>query len=146
MAAHYKQNGISLLEAMENIYEKYGYYYDFLESFTFKGSEGQKKINNIIKKFRKQELLLELFDDISTIEDYGLQTRYFFETDKIELINLPKSDVIKVFFKDGSWFAVRPSGTEPKLKIYYSTVGNSSDASIKVMNKLKSYIKRFVEI
>jgi phosphoglucomutase len=146
MAAYYKQNGITLLEAMENIYEKYGYYYDFLESFTFKGSEGQKKINNIIKKFRKQELLLELFDDISTIEDYGLQTRKFVETGKIELIDLPKADVIKVFFKDGSWFAVRPSGTEPKLKIYCSTVGNSSDTSKKVMNKLKSYIKRFVEI
>jgi phosphoglucomutase len=146
MTAYYKQNGISLLEAMERIYKKYGYYYDSLENLTFKGIEGQNKIENIFKKFRKQELLLEIFDGIKIIEDYRLKTRKFIETNKIELIDLPKSDVIKVFFKNGSWFAVRPSGTEPKLKIYYSTVGNSSDASKKVMNKLKSAIKRFVEI
>jgi len=144
MAAYYKSKGMNLFEVMEAIYRKYGYYSDSLESFTYKSKDGQKMIKNIFKKFRKQEILLEIFDGIKTIEDYKLQTRKFVETEKIELIDLPKSDVIKVYFKDGSWFAVRPSGTEPKLKIYYSTVGNSSEISKSIMNKLKNDVKRFV--
>lgn len=141
MAAFYKLNGMTLLNAMERIYKKYGYYCDSLESLVFKDIEEQNKIKNIFGKFKKQEWLFKKFDNIETIEDYTLQRRSFVKTKNSELIKLPKSDVVKIYFENKSWIAVRPSGTEPKLKVYYSAVGDSFEISKNIMSKLKSKIK-----
>jgi len=126
MAAYYKKSNMTLINALESIYTGYGYYLDHLESYTFKGIEGQEKINKIVSIFRDRNNLLERFDGIDIIEDYSDQTKTSIRNQKVEIIELPKADVIKVYFDDKSWFAVRPSGTEPKFKIYYSVVAKSS--------------------
>ncbi len=146
MAAYYKSKGMNLFEVMEDIYRNYGYYSDSLESFTYKSKDGQKIIQNIVEKFRNYQQLLKNFNGIEYIEDYQTQKRTIITSRKTEIIKLPKANVIKVYFIDESWFAVRPSGTEPKLKIYYSTVGNSSEISKKIMDKLKINVNRFVTI
>ena len=109
MAAWYKNQGKTLVDGLNEIYDKYGYYLDFLDSFVLKGKDGAEKIQNLMVEFRNKgnELLL----DIKEIVDF-----------KDGIRDLPKENVLKYIFNDGSWMAVRPSGTEPKIKVYYSIV------------------------
>lgn len=144
MAAYYKSKGLSLLGAIEEIYKEYGYYYDHLESFTLKGAEGQKKIKQAVEKFRDYNRLIETFTGIEFIEDYQSQKRIFIDTAKEQQIELSKANVIKIYFQDQSWFAIRPSGTEPKLKIYYSTVATSKMFAEQRLNKLKELVSRYI--
>ena len=126
MAAFYKSKGSSLLEQMEKIYEKYGYYKDNLDSFTLKGYDGVNKIKEMMNKLRKNESIFE-----NTLEkiDYSSPVKA-----EEGFGYLPTSNVLKYILKDGSWIAVRPSGTEPKIKIYYSIKGNNK---IEAENRLK---------
>ena len=126
MAAFYKSKGITLLEQMEKIYEKYGYYKDNLDSFTLKGYDGVNKIKEMMNKLRKNESIFE-----NTLEkiDYSSPVKA-----EKGFGYLPTSNVLKYILKDGSWIAVRPSGTEPKIKIYYSIKGNNK---IEAENRLK---------
>ena len=126
MAAFYKSKGITLLEQMEKIYEKYGYYKDNLDSFTLKGYDGVNKIKEMMNKLRKNESIFE-----NTLEkiDYSSPVKA-----EEGFGYLPTSNVLKYILKDGSWIAVRPSGTEPKIKIYYSIKGNNK---IEAENRLK---------
>lgn len=141
MAAYYKSKGMSLSDAIEEIYKDYGYYSDALESFTFKGVEGQKKIKETVEKYRDYNRLKKAFAELEFIEDYQSQIRSFINSGKEEKIELPKTNVIKVYFKDQSWFAIRPSGTEPKLKIYYSTIGKYAELAEKRMEQIKEWVK-----
>lgn len=144
MAAVYKSQGLTLLDAIDKIYQEYGYYSDALESFTFKGIDGQDKIKSIVNKFRNLEELIKIFPDVSMVEDYKIQERYITGTSNSERIELPSSNVIKVHLADKSWFAVRPSGTEPKLKIYYSSLGNSLNESSERLDSMKLKISKIV--
>lgn len=139
MAAYYKSQGISILDLMDKIYKEYGYYIDELVSYSFKGIDGEHKIKSIVNKFRNIDDLIHVFPNIIKIEDYEIQKCYNANEDTYTKINLPKSNVIKVYFEDNSWFAVRPSGTEPKLKIYLSTV---SKIKSEAQNKVKNLISR----
>ena len=109
MAAWYKNQGKTLVDGLNEIYNKYGYYLDFLDSFVLKGKEGAEKIQNLMVEFRNKGK--ELLPDIKEIVDF-----------KDGIRDLPKENVLKYIFNDGSWMAVRPSGTEPKIKVYYSIV------------------------
>lgn len=144
MAAYYKLKDMTLIEAMDNIYKEYGYYSDSLESYTFKGIDGQEKIKSVVEKFRNIDKLLAGFSDINTIEDYKDSTKYFVKTSHNEIIDLPSADVIKIHFENGDWFAVRPSGTEPKLKIYYSALGSNNDESLGRLKHLKEKIHEYL--
>lgn len=144
MAAVYKSQGLTLFDALDKIYQKYGYYSDAIDSFTFKGIDGQDKIKAIVDKFRNFEELIKAFPDINFVEDYKTQKRYITGIANSERIELPSSNVIKVHFADKSWFAVRPSGTEPKLKIYYSSLGSSFDESYKRLDSLKIKISKII--
>lgn len=146
MAAVYKSQGLSLLDAIDKIYQKYGYYSDALDSFTFKGIDGQDKINSVVDRFRNTNELRKGFSDISIIEDYKLQEKLILETNYTESIQIPSSNVIKIRLSDLSWFAVRPSGTEPKLKIYYSTIGKNEIDSKNKMISLRQMVKEFASI
>jgi len=137
MAAVYKLQGLSLLDAIDKIYQEYGCYSDALDSFTFKGIDGQDKIKSVVDRFRNIDELKKGFSDISIIEDYKSQEKVIIGEDLTESIQLPSSNVIKIHLSDQSWFAVRPSGTEPKLKIYYSTVGSNEKDSKDKMISLK---------
>ena len=144
MAALYKSQGLTLLDAIDKIYQEYGYYSDALDSFTFKGVDGQDKIKSIVNKFRCVDELITVFPDLHIVEDYKLQKRMSIGTANSEQIDLPSSNVIKVYLSDKSWFAVRPSGTEPKVKIYYSSLGNSLDESSERLNSLRIKILKII--
>lgn len=109
MAAWYKNNGKTLVDGLNEIYDEYGYYLDSLDSFVLKGKDGAQKILELMTYFRDNGTAL--FDGIKEIIDFSSGIR-----------DLPKENVLKYIWEDGSWMAVRPSGTEPKIKIYYSIV------------------------
>lgn len=122
MAAWYKNQGKTLVDGLNEIYDKYGYYLDFLDSFVLKGKDGAEKIQNLMVEFRNKGK--ELLPDIKEIVDF-----------KDGIRDLPKENVLKYIFNDGSWMAVRPSGTEPKIKVYYSIVDpDKSNAKARIEN------------
>lgn len=131
MASYYKKSGKTLMDVMNELYKDYGYYLDALDSFTLKGIEGMEKIKSLMAYFRAEGK--GLFANVTEVLDYA------------EGINdLPKSDVLKFCFSDGSWLAVRPSGTEPKIKVYYSIIGNDAEACTEALDKLKTKVKALV--
>ncbi len=133
MASYYKNNGMTLVDAMNGIYDEYGYYFDCLETIVLKGKEGAEKIQNAMKDLR--ETGETLFDDLDVLLDYSKG-----------IDDLPKENVLRFDFKDGSWTAVRPSGTEPKLKIYFSVKGDGKETAEKrkelIYNKLINIIMK----
>lgn len=122
MASWYKNQGKTLVDGLNEIYDKYGYYLDFLDSFVLKGKDGAEKIQNLMVEFRNKGTAL--LPDIKEIVDF-----------KDGIRDLPKENVLKYIFNDGSWMAVRPSGTEPKIKVYYSIVDpDKSNAKARLEN------------
>lgn len=113
MFAYYKTRGISLLEKMEELYEKYGYYSNYLNSYEFEGSSGFTKMNNIMNTFRNN------FKEVA-----GYKVKEVKDYDK-GIEGLPRSNVLKMIMESGDSIVVRPSGTEPKLKVYMSICGKS---------------------
>ena len=112
LAADLKAQGKTLYDGLIELYEKYGYFLETLETKTLTGIEGVEKIKAIMKKFREDGVPMET----EKILDYSQG-----------IDGLPKSDVLKYFLKDGSWFAVRPSGTEPKIKFYFGVCGKTQE-------------------
>lgn len=112
MAAYYKNLGKTLVDALNDIYEEYGYYLDALDSFVLKGKDGAARIKTLMTEFK--QMGTTLFENIKEIIDYS-----------VGINDLPKENVLKYILNDGSWIAVRPSGTEPKIKVYYSIVDSS---------------------
>ena len=129
MAAYHKSRGKTLAQALEEIYNEYGYYYDCLETIILEGKDGAEKIKRTMDSFRQSGS--SLFDDLSDVTDYLAGVG-----------DLPKENVLRFNFNDGSWAAVRPSGTEPKLKLYFSIKGKNealaSERQIMIKNKLLS--------
>ncbi len=144
MAAYYKSKGLTLLNAIDNIYKRYGYYADALDSFTFKGIDGQEKIKSILERFRDMNELLNEFNDAFIIEDYKDGKRLNIKTSEVESIELPRSNVLKVYLSDGAWIAIRPSGTEPKLKIYYSTFANKLKIAESRLEEIKKRVNNYI--
>lgn len=121
MAAYYKEKGLTLFDMLKSLHHRYGYYLDTMDSVTFPGSAGMTKMKEIMASLRTNEALFG--GQEVRVDDY-----------KNGLYGLPAADVLKYVFADGSWVAVRPSGTEPKLKIYYSVKAkNESRASARTM-------------
>ncbi|MDF2547800.1 MAG: phospho-sugar mutase [Anaerosolibacter sp.] len=122
-AAYYSSLGKSLLDVLEGLYEKHGFYMEKLISLTLEGIEGQKRIGRMMKEYRKS--FPKKIGDMGLIQyiDYAEGISVDVINQKETTGNIPVSDVLRYFFKDGSWYAVRPSGTEPKIKIYIYTKG-----------------------
>lgn len=131
MAAWYKNQGKTLVDALNEIYDAYGYYLDFLDSFVLKGKDGAEKIQNLMTFFRTQGT--QLFDNVSELIDFSVGIR-----------DLPKENVLKYIFDDGSWMAIRPSGTEPKIKVYYSIVDENKENAQLRLNCLREKIEGFI--
>ena len=124
MFAYYATHHISLLEKLEELCKKYGYYSNYLKSYEFEGSSGLKKMKDIMDRFRND--IRSIGDrKIKEIKDYSLGIE-----------GLPKSNVLKLYFEDGSTVVLRPSGTEPKLKIYISLISNSEQENVVNRDKL----------
>ena len=127
MAAFYYEKGITLYEGLQEVYRKYGYYKEELVSKTLKGIDGMEKIKSIMSTFRDSKIENIAGIKVKELKDY-----------KIGIDGLPKSDVLKFILEDGSWIAVRPSGTEPKIKFYFGCNGKEE---LEVCNKLDKIIK-----
>ena len=132
MAAYHKNNGRTLVDALNEIYKKYGYYLDALDTFVLKGKDGAEKIQSIMTNMRENGK--SLFGNIKDVFDYSKG-----------IDGLPKENVLKYIFTDGSWMAVRPSGTEPKLKIYYSMRGETKEIAAENLQKVRAVLKQEVE-
>lgn len=144
MAAYYKLRNKTLIQVIEDIYQEFGYFLDAQDNYTFEGIEGQRKIESSVNKFRDLNHLRKEFSNLTSIEDYASRKRLLVDTDLTENILLPFANVIKIYLSDKSWFAIRPSGTEPKLKIYYSTYGMSAEETIFKMNALAQKVKNIL--
>ena len=140
MADFYKEKNLNLLEALDNIYKKYGYHREKLESMELKGIDGLEKIKKIMSCLRENKLKEINGLKIKSFSDYKTGIEKFFDGKVMEL-KLPKSDVIYFEFEDNSWICVRPSGTEPKLKIYFGVVGkNLIDADKKLDSLSENFL------
>lgn len=145
MVAYYKEQNMTILNVLDVLYEKYGYFTDALDSYIFAGIGGQEQIKRIMKNFRNLELLHVKFENLYAMEDYKELQRYKFGAKEYEVISFSRADVVKIFLLDGSWIAVRPSGTEPKLKIYYSALAETRVLSAGRLERMKNSIKNIME-
>ena len=132
MAAYHKNNGRTLVDALNNIYAKFGFYLDALDTFVLKGKDGAEKIQSIMANMRENGS--SLFDNIKNVLDYSKG-----------IDDLPKENVLKYTFTDGSWIAVRPSGTEPKLKVYYSMCGETKEIANDKLENIRAILKNVIE-
>lgn len=145
IAAYYKSIGKSLFQGLVEIFEEYGYYSESLQSFILKGKEGSKRIKEVLNFFRENPPLKVLGQKVIIMEDYNTSKRIEFGKAFETNITLPKSNVLKFFLEDSSWFALRPSGTEPKVKIYFSVKGISRIESQEKMTRLQHEVMEVVE-
>lgn len=127
MAAWYKNQGKTLVDALNDIYSEYGYYLDALDSFVLKGKDGAEKIQHLMTVFRSEGAAM--FDGVEKIIDYSTGVG-----------DLPKENVLKYIFTDGSWMAVRPSGTEPKIKVYYSIQDKDRESAAARLDKIRNTV------
>ncbi len=144
VAAFYKKQGKNLYDGLQELFEKYGYFAEKTIALTFDGIEGAQEIKDLMAKFR-QELPTDFAGyKVIAAEDYQASSRQDAEGN-VTTINLPKSNVLKYFLEDGTWIAVRPSGTEPKIKFYIGTQGTSeADAQAKC-EKFEKAINDFIK-
>lgn len=124
-AAYYKSQGKTLWDAMIDMYEKYGYYIDAIQSVGFKGLEGLAKIQSIMDTLRKEIPSKIGRYDVVSARDYKADTIKDMKTGEVKPTGLPSSNVLYYDMTDGAWLCVRPSGTEPKVKFYYGVKGTS---------------------
>lgn len=141
-AAYYKSKGLTLADAMENLYSKYGYYKETLFTQTFAGADGADKIGAIAEKFRSGAFDLIGDEKVIAKRDYEKSVRVSADGEVFPL-GLPKSNVIYFEFADG-WCAVRPSGTEPKIKFYIGVKGKSAADAENRVKKIKDYVTEII--
>ena len=134
MAAYQKAQGKTLLERLEELYQEHGYYKEALDSFTLPGADGQERIAAVMADLRARELNEIGGQAIAEVKDY-----------KNGIDDLPKADVLKYFFVSGGWMAVRPSGTEPKIKFYYSVRGKTMAEAEAKVTALQSAVQEIMK-
>lgn len=137
-AAYYKDQGITLIDQMENIYKKYGYYQENTFSATYKGISGMEKMKEIMDGFRANIPAKVGGFKVFKVRDYLTGTITNLETELSKPSGLPKSDVLYFDLEDDAWCAVRPSGTEPKIKIYFGVKGSNKEESDAKLQSLMS--------
>ncbi len=144
MTLFYKEEGKSLYDALIELYEKYGFFKETLVSFELKGKEGAEKIAKCIDSLRNEELKEVNGIKVNVKYDYKLSTEENILTGEKKEINLPKSNVLKFVLENGSWFVVRPSGTEPKMKAYVAVQGNGLKDADDQLESFKSEVIKLV--
>lgn len=128
-ACFYHEQGKTLYDVLMDIYERYGYYEDAQTSVVLTGKDGAEQIKNIMTRLRNSELNEIAGINVVSTEDF------------LNMEGFPKSNVLKYSLEDGSWAAVRPSGTEPKCKYYYSIVGKDKTEAIKKLDNIKNVLE-----
>ena len=143
MANYYHKQGLTLDQVLESLYQKYGYHLEVTESFTMPGVEGNAKIKEIMAKLRAQPLTSIGGVKVKAFEDYLTSTQI--KDGKPSKIELPVADVIRYVLESETIVAVRPSGTEPKIKFYYNGVGKSRTDCLAEIEKIKKEIKELIK-
>ncbi|MEH7361981.1 phospho-sugar mutase [Priestia megaterium] len=144
VAAYYKAQGKSLYEGLVEIFETYGFYKESLQSLTLKGKDGSEQIASILTEFRLNPPTQVANVRVATVEDYLISERKNMANQTVEAIQLPKSNVLKYHLEDGSWFTIRPSGTEPKAKFYFGVKKDSLNESEKALKILEEKVMESV--
>lgn len=129
MAAYYKKEGKTLLDVLEELYREFGYYKEKLISIVLEGLEGKERFESIMKEIRENPITQIGDKKLIMTMDYLNGEIKDLEKGIVEETHMPKSNVLKYKFDDGSWYAIRPSGTEPKIKIYIYSTGKSENHS-----------------
>ena len=145
MTLYYKKKGLSLAEGLNALYEKFGFFKEELVSIELKGKEGQEKIASCIDSLRNAAITEIGNVKVRTKLDYKLSTEENLIENTKTNIELPKSNVLKFILENGSSFVVRPSGTEPKMKVYLAVKGSSLDGAINDMKVFKENVMKLIE-
>ena len=144
LAAYYRSRGLTLADGIEEIYKEYGYYAEKTISVTLSGVDGAEQIKAIMTKFRNNAPKEWNATAITVVEDFKAQTSTAADG-TVTALTTPPSDVLKYTLADGSWIAVRPSGTEPKIKFYIAVVGESNEDSQAKIANIEAEINAFVK-
>ena len=144
LAAYYRSRGLTLADGIEEIYKEYGYYAEKTISVTLSGVDGAEQIKAIMAKFRNNAPKEWNATAVSITEDFKAQTSTAADG-TVTALTTPPSDVLKYTLADGSWIAVRPSGTEPKIKFYIAVVGESNEESQAKIANIEAEINAFVK-
>lgn len=149
MTAFYKGKGQTLLDVLQNLYERFGYYEEELFSIRLEGADAETRIKELVEKLRSDTPQMEGLQLVA-IEDYERSVRTFVgpkgkPSIRRETLILPVSDVLKYLYEDGSWLAVRPSGTEPKLKAYLSAKGTGKEDCTAKVGRMRQAIQQRVK-
>lgn len=146
MAHYWKNKGKTLLEALDVLYEKHGFYLEGMSALTLKGKEGSEQIAAIMAGIREQPLTTIAGLKVEKIEDYSSGVRTFIgDGNKQETIHLPNENMMKFILEKDSWVCLRPSGTEPKIKCYYGVRGDSGQDSEATLAQLKETMEGHME-
>jgi phosphoglucomutase len=140
VAAYYKAQGKTLYEGLLEIFAKYGYYRESLRSLMLKGKGGQAQIARLLAAFRNEPPTEVNCVAVVAVEDYLHGQRTVMATGKEEPLDLPRSNVLKYHLENGSWFCLRPSGTEPKAKFYFGVTGASLAGSERLLTNLEQCV------
>ncbi|MBU3186360.1 phospho-sugar mutase [Clostridium estertheticum] len=139
-AAYYKSKGKTLLDILNEIYVEFGYYRENLISLVLEGIEGQERISRMMVEYRKDYLLTIGSSKLTKFIDYEVEKSYDILNNSEEPSGIEKSNVLKFYFDDDSWYAVRPSGTEPKIKIYMYSKGKTLKAAEEKLVEMEEVI------
>lgn len=143
VASYYKEQGKTLIQVLDDLFKEFGYYLEGVHNISLTGIEGSMKIQKIMKHFQNASLTSLAGKTIKTFEDYDKLIKV--EDGKQSVLTLPNSFVLKYIFEDGGWFVLRPSGTEPKLKIYIAIKDNTKEAAVNLVNNLKKEILDIID-
>ena len=142
VASYYKEQGKTLVNVLDEIYEEYGYYLEGVQNISLTGLEGQQKIKKIMSHFQNSSITEMAGKQVVTVEDYDKSVSTTNGVTKE--ITLPKSLVLKYIYADGGWFALRPSGTEPKLKIYIAIKDKDKASAEQFIERLKEEVMAII--
>lgn len=145
MALYYKNQGKSLYQAMQEIYRQYGNYAERLVSITMPGQDGQEKIRKIMEDLRENYSAQFATEEIVRFSDFQRSMSEDVRNQTREQILLPKSNVIKIHFADGAWLVLRPSGTEPKIKLYLSACQETMEGTQQRLSQLEQQARKLVQ-
>ena len=145
MALYYREKGLSLYDQLQNVYKKYGFYNEFVVSATFEGISGGEKMAAIMENMRTNTPQTFGGKKVLAVRDYKTSIRTDIQTGKTEKIDLPESDVIYLELEDSNNFVIRPSGTEPKIKLYCLLCGKTREDSESIAENFKADIEETIK-
>lgn len=145
MAAYYKSRDMSLYEGLLEVLDKYGYTLEGIKYFTLKGKEGLEKINCAMQKLREENIVEFGKYKVLAVRDYDSGVRFEVESGVREEILLPRSNVLYYEMGNDAWFCIRPSGTEPKIKVYFGVTGSCMDESKEKLEDLQNDVLSVIE-